>query len=130
MVIKKEGATMTCQQCDTDLICRLKDYGGNYEPSLQWQNFDGSAHYKTKDGKNFVCNVPEDDESEQTKITTKAATTPGDIPPGIITKVDFILLAHLEEKLDTLLADVDRIREMVTPMFQKMVDEQIGRKAE
>ncbi len=60
MVAKKEGAIMTCTQCDCELICRLKDYGGNYPPSLQWQNYDGTAHYKTTDGKNFECNVPEE----------------------------------------------------------------------
>lgn len=61
MVDKKEGATMTCNNCDTDLICRKKDYGGNYKATLQWQNEDGTAHYLTKDGKNFTCVIPEDE---------------------------------------------------------------------
>lgn len=49
---------MTCLSCNTDLICRLKDYGGDYKPKLQWQNEDGTAHYKTNDGKNFDCIIP------------------------------------------------------------------------
>ena len=65
MVEKIEGATMTCLNCNTDLICRLKEYGGNYKSSLQWQNEDGTAHYSTKDGKNFTCNIPTDDEAQE-----------------------------------------------------------------
>jgi hypothetical protein len=123
MVTKKDGATMTCQKCETDLICRLKDYGGNYPPSLQWQNFDGSAHYKTTDGKNFDCNIPEDDETGQTRIPTQPTIDKS----GSITQSDFILLVQLGKKIDILLADVERLKDMITPMFQKMVDDQIGR---
>ena len=128
MVIKKEGATMACKNCGTDLICRLKEYGGNYAPSLQWQNFDGKAHYNTTDGKKFTCTVPDDDEVEQTRIPTESATTPG--TPQTMTRAEFQILAHLEEKIDILLGEVARLKEMVTPLFQKMVDDQIGRKFE
>lgn len=127
MVIKKEGATMACKNCGTDLICRTKDYGGNYEPSLQWQNFDGTAHYKTTDGKNFNCNIPEDEELSQTRMPAEAATTPGTIPVVPISKAEFQILVNIENKIDSLLTDVDRLKEMVTPLFQKMVDDQIGR---
>lgn len=68
MVTKKEGATMTCTSCDTDLICRLKDYGGKFTPSLQWQNHDGSAHYKTSDGRNFTCNIPDEQNQPDTSL--------------------------------------------------------------
>lgn len=131
MVLKKEGATMSCNNCGTDLVCRTKDYGGNYASTLQWQNFDGTAHYATKDGKTYTCNVPEDDESEQTRIPTNTtpATTSG-TPPATITRAEFQILAHVEQKIDTLLGEVDRIKEMVMPMFQKMVDDQIGRNGE
>lgn len=128
MVIKKEGATMNCKTCGNDLICRTKDYGGTYAPSLQWQNFDGTAHYKTTDGKNFSCNIPDDKEIGQTRISTETATTPGTPPSPPITQAEFQLLVHIEEKIDTILQEMDRLKEMVTPLFQKMVDEQIGRK--
>ena len=128
MVLKKEGATMTCQNCDTDLICRTKDYGGNYEPALQWQNFDGSAHYKTKDGKNFSCNIPEDEETEQTRIpTTTDIPTHTTKPTPVITSAEFKILVNVEEKIDVILGDIERLKDMVTPMFQKMVDDQLGR---
>ena len=127
LAIKKEGATTTCKNCDSDLICRLKDYGGNFAPALQWQNFDGSAHYKTTDGKNFNCNIPDDDEAGQTRIPTEAATTAGTPPPSPLTKAEFLLLVQLQEKIDSLLGLTERLIEMITPMFQKMVDEQIGK---
>lgn len=129
MVEKKEGATMSCKNCDTELICRLRDYGGEYKPTLQWQNFDGTAHYKTSDGKNFSCNIPEDDETGQTRISTEAPKTQGDSPRTTMSGAEFTLLAHLEQKLDIALGDLERIKDMLTPLFQKMVDEQIGRKS-
>lgn len=118
---------MTCKKCDTDLICRLRDYGGDYNPTLQWQNFDGSAHYKTKDGRNFTCNIPEDDENVgQTRISTTAAKTAGDAPG--LGQAELTLLTNLDEKIETVLDELDRIKEMVIPLFQKMIDEQIRRK--
>ena len=126
MVEKKEGATMACKNCDTDLICRLKEYGGDYKPALQWQNFDGTAHYKTKDGKNFNCNIPEDEELEQTRISSNTtATTPGDAPK--MGAAELALLRGLDEKLETVLAEIQRVKEFVEPVFLKMVDDQIGR---
>ena len=87
IVVKKEGATQTCGKCGTDLVCRLKDYGGNFAPTLQWQNYDGTAHFKTSDGKKYACNPPDDEGQTraegQTRIqteTTTRATTPGDPP--------------------------------------------------
>ncbi len=127
MVTKKEGATMSCKNCNADLICRTKDYGGNYAPTLQWQNFDGTAHYKTTDGKNFNCNIPEDEDVGQTRIPTNA-TTPSTPPPPTITGSEFQLVVNLDKKIDLVLDDLERIKDMVTPLFQKMVDDQIGRK--
>ena len=65
MVTKKEGAQMSCKSCGADLICHTKEYGGTYAATLQWQNSDGTAHYKTSDGKNFSCNIPEEDPNRQ-----------------------------------------------------------------
>ena len=67
-VVKKEGATQTCGKCGTDLVCRMKEYGGNFAPTLQWQNYSGEAHFKTTDGKTYVCNVPDEEETTQTRI--------------------------------------------------------------
>lgn len=122
MVEKKEGAKMSCKNCDTELTCRLRDYGGDYKPTLQWQNEDGTAHYKTNDGKNFSCNIPDEEPSKidtgQTTITPPARTA-GDIAQP--------RLERMENKLDSLLHEISLIKGMVEPLFKKMVDEQIGR---
>lgn len=121
MVEKKEGATMTCKNCDTDLICRLKEYGGDFKPTLQWQNFDGSAHYSTKDGKTFSCNIPDEDEISQTRISSNMEASNSE-------NIQIPILNEINRKLDTTISDLQRIKEFVEPLFLKMVDEQIGRK--
>lgn len=134
MVEKKEGAIMECKNCGTELICRLKDYGGGYPPTLQWQNYDGKAHYNTTDGKDFTCNVPEEEDVSQTRIpnpnSPPSATTSGDPPKTGISSAEFSLLVRIDQKLDTTLGDLDRLKDMVAPLFQKMVDDQIRRTSE
>lgn len=117
---------MICTQCDTELICRLKDYGGNYPPSLQWQNYDGAAHYKTSDGKNFECNVPDEDELEQTRIPTEPAKTTGDVRPT--PKAKLLSNSNLEEKIESIDLKVEKITEMVQAIFHYTVDEQLKKK--
>jgi len=61
---KKEGATMTCQECSTKLECHMSNYKGDFQNKLQWQNPDGSAHYKwngtdDKGQPKFKCVLPE-----------------------------------------------------------------------
>ena len=111
---------MECKNCDTELICRLRDYGGDYKPTLQWQNYDGTAHYKTSDGKNFTCNIPEEDDGEtkQTHIPSSPAQTNTKPDPRI---------GDIDEKIERLLHDVDTTKGMVEALFKKMVDDQIGR---
>ncbi|MCZ6581621.1 MAG: hypothetical protein O6761_00395 [Thaumarchaeota archaeon] len=126
IVVKKEGATQTCGKCGTDLICRLKDYGGNFAPTLQWQNYDGTPHFKTNDGKTYACNVPDKEETEQTRIPSEipteapAATTPGVLPPSI----NLSIINTLEEIKLTL----QRMDEMVQAIFRYTVDEQLSKK--
>ncbi len=118
---------MTCNQCGTDLICRQKDYGGNFAATLQWQNFDGSAHYKTTDGKNYECNIPDDDEVAQTRIQTEAAKTAGDIPQTL-PRAEFQVISHLVEKFEVLNLRLEKIDEMVQAIFRYTVDEQLKKK--
>jgi len=123
IVVKKEGATQTCNRCGSDLICRLKDYGGNFAPTLQWQNYDGKAHYKTSDGKNYSCNIPEDEDAEQTKIpneSTPSATTSGDIPPSVNLSII--------NTLDEIKLILQRMDEMTQAIFRYTVDEQLKKK--
>ncbi len=110
---------MNCTQCDSDLVCRLKDYGGNFAPTLQWQNYNGTAHYKTSDGKNFECNIPEDDETAQTRIPS--TTTPGTPPPNPID----IAIKNTVESIELRLQKMD---EMVQAIFRYTVDKQLGKK--
>ena len=118
---------MTCTQCDTELICRLKDYGGNYPPSLQWQNYDGAAHYKTTDGKNFDCNVPDEDELEQTRIPSKTGdvTVTATVPTR---KPKLLSNSNLDEKIESIDLKVEKIVEMVQAIFHYTVDEQLKKK--
>ena len=118
MVTKKEGAEMSCKSCGTDLVCHTKEYGGNYAPTLQWQNSDGTAHYKTSDGKNFSCNIPEEDPN-QTKIPTPATTPAGSPPPP--NNID----VKIREELEGVNLRLDRIDEMVQAIFRYTVDKQL-----
>lgn len=108
---KKEGNTMTCKNCGTELTCRKKDYGGNFASTLQWQNPSGSAHYKTSNGKDFTCNIPEEEEK-------KPGETPKvpDYIPNTPSNAEDIL--HIKNK-------VDSIHEMAAAVFQIMVDLQL-----
>ncbi len=116
---------MTCSQCGSDLICRLKDYGGNFAPSLQWQNYNGTAHYKTTDGKNFSCNIPDEEETTQTRIPTQVppATTPGTLPPAA-SPANLAILNAIEETNLRL----QKMDEMVQAIFRYTVDEQLKKK--
>ena len=134
IVVKKEGATQTCGRCGTELICRLKDYGGNFAPTLQWQNYGGEPHFKTSDGVKYSCNVPEEDEIAQTRIPSQVApppaTTPGlspqpvwgsEIPPP---SVNLSIINTLDE-IKILLVRMD---EMIQAIFRYTVDEQLKKK--
>lgn len=59
MVEKVEGVEMSCKSCGTDLICHMSNYKGDFKNKLQWQNADGSAHYKFN-GKDYSCVIPEE----------------------------------------------------------------------
>jgi hypothetical protein len=125
LVEKKEGATMMCKQCGTDLICRLKDYGGNYAPALQWQNHDGNAHYKTVDGKNFSCNIPEDKiEGQQT--FTPPARIAGTSPPLPPNPQFGEIIAKINEQTTL----ITRIFEMTEAIMHHTIDEQLRKKNE
>jgi len=123
IVVKKEGATQTCGKCGTDIICRLKDYGGNFAPTLQWQNYDSTPHFKTPDGKNYTCNVPEEDETAQTRIPTESppARTPGDVATNS---------SHLAilNAIDDVNLRIQKMDEMIQAIFRYTVDEQLKKK--
>jgi len=71
---KVEDAEMTCKSCGTDLVCHMSKYEGGFENKLQWQNSDGTAHYKWKSPGKFDCvtteETPEHAENESSKTQT------------------------------------------------------------
>jgi len=115
---------MTCGQCGTDLVCRLKDYGGNFAPTLQWQNFDGTAHYKTSDGKNYICNVPENEEHPGAEVRVPSTSTPGDPPRNSLFSIDITL----KEKIESIDLRLEKIEEMIEAIFRYTVDTQLREK--
>ena len=129
MVEKTDGAEMTCLSCQTDLICRLKDYGGDYKPKLQWQNFDGAAHYKTTDGKNFTCVVPADDESQEVHPQEKLNITPVpeiDKVTGEYVDNQITLIRQIESRVFSVLGADANVQKV--GMYVKLILEGINKK--
>lgn len=128
---------MNCTQCDSELICRTKDYGGNFAPTLQWQNYDGSAHYKTTDGKNFDCNVPDEEETEQTRIpsiqppSSASTQSPTAFTPGNSPQLSPDLLSPLiaiKNTVENIELHLQRMDEMIQAIFRNSIDEQLKKK--
>ena len=59
---------MVCSSCGEKLTCRMSNYK-SYPNKLQWQNQDGTSHYKYDNGK-FSCNL-QTKESKQLKQALK-----------------------------------------------------------
>lgn len=107
---KVEGAEMTCRSCGTDLICRMKEYKGDYEPKLQWQNEDGTAHYMTKDGKNFTCNIPDDKETKQARASLGEGLVSGSQTNSLDEDIRYI-----KNKVDLMFA-------MISDQYKEYID--------
>ena len=60
---------MTCSQCGQKLICRMSNYMHPYTNKLQWQNQDGTAHFKFDSGK-FTCSGTDKKSKELKKALT------------------------------------------------------------
>ena len=111
MVEKVEGATMTCRNCGTVLTCHQKTYDETdtfkAKTVMQWQNDDGTAHYKFLGEGKYNCNIPDEiiPQPQQTTIFTeqnhaiKSDTVIG--PVEIFQKQ----LDRIEDKLDALLGN-------------------------
>ena len=59
--LKKKGVKTTCNTCGNEIICKMSTYE-EYDNQLQWQNYDGTAHYSIKWLRKFYCNIPKTDE--------------------------------------------------------------------
>lgn len=104
MVDKKEGAEQVCK-CGTHIICNTKHYeaADNYPEKtvLQWQNPDGTAHFFTKDGKTFTCNMPIlKTEEQESSSTPKPSLTLLDDATKKIIKNEAILLYYVRSLVE------------------------------
>ena len=76
MVEKTDGAEMTCKSCGTELICHMSSYKGDFKNKLQWQNEDGTAHYKWISKEKYDCIIPNEIELKgETQTITQETTT-------------------------------------------------------
>lgn len=54
---KNVGQQFTCFNCNETIKVGVAEATADYPERIQYQNLDGSAHFKTEDGKNFKCNI-------------------------------------------------------------------------
>lgn len=99
MVDKVEDAEMTCKSCGSDLVCHMSKYEGGFENKLQWQNTDGSAHYKWKSPGKFDCVIPE--ENNETPKQTESKSHQTEIPK--VNSVDEDM-RYVKNKVDLMFA--------------------------
>jgi len=92
MVEKTEGAKWDCVTCGTHLVCRMKDYDGDFKSKLQWQNEDGSAHF-SYDGHDFSCNTPPNSD-------TSSTPDPNPTPPSETSKDDSDVQRQAEKEMN------------------------------
>ena len=97
MVEKKEGAEMECVGCGADLVCHMSKYEGGFENNLQWQNSDGTAHYRWKSAGKFECIIP-DDEPQESSLSTIDIPEINPITSSHIDK-QLILISQIEKKV-------------------------------
>lgn len=138
MVEKKVGNTMTCNNCGTKLICRIKDYAGDFEAKPQWQNENGEAHYHTNNGKDFTCNIPKDDESQEVHTTesTVSTNTGSAIMETEIPQMDIVTKEYVDNQIIQIQQIEKRVFEVLgadanvqkVGMYVKLILEGINRK--
>lgn len=76
---KTEGAKKTCESCGTDVECHMSNYANNFQNKLQWQNADGTAHYKWIGPEKYEC-IKQQDDSTQTEAPKEAIQEPPSFP--------------------------------------------------
>jgi hypothetical protein len=97
MAEKKLGATMTCGQCGNTLHCAWsKEYEG--KRNLQWQNEDGTPHYKRISPGKYECRIPDG----QTPAPQTTGDTSYQTPQHAEPAVQEANLSLVYEKLDLL----------------------------
>lgn len=110
MVDKVEDAEMTCKSCGTDLVCHMSKYEGGFENKLQWQNSDGSAHYKWKSVGKYDCVIPEESNETTEQPVNKDSQNP-------IPKVN-----SLDEDMRYVKNKMDLIFAMISDQYKEYID--------
>lgn len=116
MVDKVEDAEMTCKSCGTDLVCHMSNYQAGFENKLQWQNQDGSAHYKWVSAGKFRCVLPEESD-ESTKSTSTVNGADKKPTQTTIPKVN-----SLDEDMRYVKNKVDLMFAMISEQFRDYQD--------
>jgi len=109
---KELGNEDKCWQCGTHVICREVPASGDYLAKPQWQNKDGSPHYKFNfTTKETSCNIPKEESSDET--LNKYAIE--DTHP-IFFQEESIPLDTLNERLETLTGICQSILHIVSDL--------------
>lgn len=120
MVEKVEGATMDCGQCMTTLTCGWsKEYQG--KRNLQWQNSDGTPHYKRISPGKYECRIPEGQEAQSTTNHPPMGLLPPDGPSSTAPEVNLTLVY---EKLDLLKAMMETLLHEVIDLRKEFNESQ------
>lgn len=110
-VEKKEGAKMTCGKCGIELVCHMSEYDG-FENKLQWQNSDGTAHYKWTGPGKFDCVMQAD--------IASVATTAGDAPVQMLG-----IPNEINEKLDEIVKVLTVHTDVLQQILQIVADSKL-----
>lgn len=133
MVEKKAGATQTCSKCGTDLICKLvtNTWKNKTEEHPQWQNkSNGEPHYMYVSAKNYDCNVPKDDDSQEVQtqeitVTTNTASVLDKITAGYVDD-QITLIQQIEKRVFEVLGADTNVAKV--GMYVKLILEGMDKK--
>lgn len=78
-VVKQEGETKKCESCGDKITVRMSAYSGSYANKLQWQNEDGTAHYKWIGTDKYEC-VRQKEDSTQKEVPKQTIQEPPSFP--------------------------------------------------
>ena len=120
-----EGQEMTCKSCGTELIAREKKYEG-FEPKLQWQNEDGTAHYKFAGPGKFKCNIPKSEEQKQEEtMDIPPQRTLIEAPTGGTDLTNIIPFKTMKDDIDLLNEKMDTLKDMVSEVIRMLADQKL-----
>ena len=128
---EEEGQEMTCKSCGTELIAREKKYEG-FDSKLQWQNEDGTAHYKFAGPGKFKCNIPKSEEQKHDDAVNIAPQRkPATLeyhPPGSTAELGNVVVPSnkvIADDMKLLHEKLDNLKEMVSEVIRMLADQKL-----